>query len=217
MPDLEKLILDWRQRMLGAGIETPVPLDELESHLREDMERQLRSGVGVAQAFESSVRRIGPVAALTTEFAKVSGPKEARRKKLAARCFAALIGLYTLGVGSLLTQEGELSNTERLLGFAGLGMTALMAYAGWRLMPRLVPVIPNRVIRKIFQLAGGVAGVAWVFLFAGFVLPRFEFTLGQLAVALIWGFIPALVMPTAFVGFDKVEGRQIAAADWQKS
>ena len=36
--DLESLIANWRREMLAAGIKTPVPLEELESHLREDID-----------------------------------------------------------------------------------------------------------------------------------------------------------------------------------
>jgi hypothetical protein len=31
--------------MLAAGIETPLPLEELEIHLREEIERQVKSGL----------------------------------------------------------------------------------------------------------------------------------------------------------------------------
>ena len=37
MSDLEQSIAEWRKQMLAAGIETPVPLEELEIHLREDI------------------------------------------------------------------------------------------------------------------------------------------------------------------------------------
>ena len=45
MFDLEKAIADWRRQMLAAGIKTPVPLEELESHLREEIEQQMKSGL----------------------------------------------------------------------------------------------------------------------------------------------------------------------------
>ena len=41
MFDLEKSIKDWRWQMFAAGIETPVPLEELEIHLRDEIERQI--------------------------------------------------------------------------------------------------------------------------------------------------------------------------------
>ena len=44
MFDLEKSIADWRTQMLAAGIKSPVPLEELESHLREEITQQTKSG-----------------------------------------------------------------------------------------------------------------------------------------------------------------------------
>ena len=38
--------------MLAAGIKTPVPLEELESHLREEIEQQTKLGLSEAEAFE---------------------------------------------------------------------------------------------------------------------------------------------------------------------
>jgi len=37
MFSLEKSISEWRRQMLAAGIKTPVPLEELEIHLREEI------------------------------------------------------------------------------------------------------------------------------------------------------------------------------------
>jgi hypothetical protein len=70
MFDLEKSIADWRGQMLAAGIKTPVPLEELESHLREEIERQTKSGLSEAEAFNSAVQKIGQVSLLKTEFKK---------------------------------------------------------------------------------------------------------------------------------------------------
>jgi len=71
MPELETRIAAWRQQMLAAGIQSPVPLDELESHLREDIERRMKSGLGIQQAFEAAARRLGDHKLLKKEFAKV--------------------------------------------------------------------------------------------------------------------------------------------------
>ena len=70
MFDLEEKISEWRQRMLTAGIKSPVPLHELESHLREDVEHQVAAGFAVEQAFEISARKIGTPQTLKTEFAR---------------------------------------------------------------------------------------------------------------------------------------------------
>ncbi len=44
MFDLEESIADWRKQMLAAGIKSPVPPEELEIHLREEIERQMQPG-----------------------------------------------------------------------------------------------------------------------------------------------------------------------------
>jgi len=71
MFDLEKAIADWRRQMLADGIKTPVPLEELESHLREDIERQMKSGSNEQKAFEVSIQRIGQPQAIKREFKKM--------------------------------------------------------------------------------------------------------------------------------------------------
>ena len=59
--------------MLAAGIKSPVPLEELESHLREEIEVQVRSGKNEQQAFEATLSAIGLAKELKTEFAKNRG------------------------------------------------------------------------------------------------------------------------------------------------
>ena len=59
--------------MLASGIKAPVPLDELESHLRDDVERRMRVGATAEQAFEAAVQQIGQAGALNHEFTKAGG------------------------------------------------------------------------------------------------------------------------------------------------
>ncbi len=71
MFDLEQSIEEWRRQMLAAGIQTPVPLEELESHLRDEIERQVKSGLSEPIAFEVSVKQVGQPQSLRNEFKKV--------------------------------------------------------------------------------------------------------------------------------------------------
>jgi len=73
MFDLERSIADWRKQMRAAGIKAPVPLEELEIHLREEIERQTKSGLDAPRAFEVAVQRIGQAKTLKREFKKVGG------------------------------------------------------------------------------------------------------------------------------------------------
>ena len=61
--------------MLAAGVQFPVPLDELESHLREDIEQQVRDGTNEARAFEIAVQHLGQAIPLKREFMKAKNPK----------------------------------------------------------------------------------------------------------------------------------------------
>jgi hypothetical protein len=73
MFDLEQSIAEWRRQMLAAGIKTPVPLEELEIHLRDEIERQIKSGLNEQEIFNSAVQKIGQAGLLKTEFKKAGG------------------------------------------------------------------------------------------------------------------------------------------------
>ena len=59
--------------MLAAGVKAPVPLDELESHLRDEIEQQRSAGLSETEAYETAVLKIGEGGSLKAEFAKTSG------------------------------------------------------------------------------------------------------------------------------------------------
>ncbi len=92
MFNLEQAILDWQRQMLAAGIQTPVPLEELESHLRDEIEQQRKSGLSAQPAFEAAVGQIGPARALKNEFKK--GERTFMKKTLLvlAGIFGVLFG-----------------------------------------------------------------------------------------------------------------------------
>src|SRR3954471_24405351 len=71
MFELDQAIAGWRRQMTADGLKCSGVLDELESHLREEVERQVGSGLDVKQAFCAAIEQLGPPRALTTEFAKV--------------------------------------------------------------------------------------------------------------------------------------------------
>lgn len=75
MFNLESSIVDWRKQMFAAGIKSPVPLEELEIHLRDEIERQMKSGLSAQPAFESAAHRIGQAGSIKSEFAKVDRTK----------------------------------------------------------------------------------------------------------------------------------------------
>jgi len=72
MPDLEQQISAWRSQMLAAGIQSPVPLEELEAHLRDEIQRLTQSGLPEERAFLAAANSLGDGKALRPEFSKVN-------------------------------------------------------------------------------------------------------------------------------------------------
>jgi hypothetical protein len=133
MFDLEQSIAEWRRQMIDAGIKSPVPLDELESHLREELDRRIRSGEGTGRAFEKAVAQFGKFQALKAEFDKI----EQRERKYMKRGLIIGAGIVGVLVGMALVmpavaqyrQIGAMRNGEPWLFLIGSLMTLAGCFA----------------------------------------------------------------------------------------
>ena len=206
MFSLEQTISEWRQQMLAAGIKSPVPLEELEIHLREEIERQMKSGLPKQEAFEISARRIGRPETLRSEFMKAARPDKAQLRRRAGYVYAATLAFYSSAASlAILKQDATLG--QRLLGFSAVLTTVLSVYLAWRIVPRLTPVIGQK-FHGVAGMLGGISGAVWFVAFVYLILPRFDFTPGQLVVAILWATLPTLVLPTvSFLEIEKSEPR----------
>jgi hypothetical protein len=208
MFNLKQSICEWRKQMLAAGIKTPEPLEELEIHLREEIELQIKLGSTGQKAFEIAAGKIGQANPLTQEFKKINGMDKAQLRRRASFAFAAILGFYSFIFARLLIKN-DLTSNERLLGLASVATTLLAVYVVWQIMPRFFPVVANKAVQSAIGIIGGISGMGWIIAFACFILPRFDFTEGQLLVAVSWALVPALVLPTtAFLVLDKSERQQ---------
>jgi hypothetical protein len=97
MFDLEKSIADWRLQMRVAGLKTAVPLEELELHLREDIDRLIESGLGEKAAFELATRQLGQPQILKSEFKK-NGTAAGKKLGIFALAACVLMILHVLYV-----------------------------------------------------------------------------------------------------------------------
>jgi hypothetical protein len=123
MFDLDHAITDWRRQMAAGGISSPEVLDELESHLREDIEQQVRRGTEMQKAFESAVQRLGKPQILRDEFNKSIGMPGRRRKRFVQGfCFASAFFVLVIETWTLV--EFDLGAVERV---AGLCLVAVVA------------------------------------------------------------------------------------------
>jgi len=142
MFNLNQAIAEWRRQMLAAGIKSPVPLEELEGHLRDDIEQQVQSGVDAQQAFENSVQRIGHAAELKSEFKKNCGTKCHTKWSL---LWTGITGLVITPILSLVTP----------FVFHRSALVPL-SHPSWTLW------LPNYVTFTTFTISGLVIGFARV-------------------------------------------------------
>jgi len=129
MFDLEAKIAEWRKQMRAAGVEQGEEIEELETHLREEIERRMRIGATAQEAFELACREVGPASILGAEFDKVSKTK---RRKQMTRTLAILVALFATNFGGamVLPALGRWRDTGTLvLGPPLIGTTLVIAGA----------------------------------------------------------------------------------------
>ncbi|HSY42625.1 MAG TPA: permease prefix domain 1-containing protein [Candidatus Acidoferrum sp.] len=114
MFNLEQSIAEWRKQMLAAGIKSPVPLEELEGHLREEIEAQLQSGMTEGDAFEMAVKQIGKAEKLRAEFGGTNlldwlseKSKKTPKKKYGYKSYlkAGAILLFVIGIANFVVVD----------------------------------------------------------------------------------------------------------------
>jgi hypothetical protein len=74
MFDLDERIRSWRQTLPPALANRPEVAEELESHLRDEVDRLARAGRTPEQAWEAAVAQLGEPATLAAEFDKAHRP-----------------------------------------------------------------------------------------------------------------------------------------------
>jgi len=193
MFNLARTILEWRRQMLAAGIKTPVPLDELESHLRDEIEQQTKSGLSEEEAFQTAVQKIGQARMIQNEFKKVEVTIGDYHWKLARILLLAFSSLFPLLVGSqvLHFKTGsfvEMTPTQKISALAAAMTFSLLAWCG-QLGYRVFPAIPAERMRCAMLYSCFVPTALWWIAFLNFIVPHYNFTTGQFVVTFLWGFL----------------------------
>ena len=93
MFDLDQAIRSWRRHLHRAALLTATDLDELESHLRDEIEEREAEGVAVEAAFHTAVERLGDAESLRREFGK--------NGSVSRRLFAGLRLMFILPLTAL--------------------------------------------------------------------------------------------------------------------
>lgn len=110
--EIDARVAEWRRALSRSATVTDADADELESHLRDQIEELSRRGLDEEEAFLVAVRRLGATDAITAEFAREHGDR--LWKQLVPPTATTLRGhpllemiLFTLGAAAL-TQVGRL-------------------------------------------------------------------------------------------------------------
>jgi hypothetical protein len=193
MFNLDQAILEWRRQMLAADIKSPVPLDELETHLRDEIEQQAKSGLSGAEAFKIAVQKIGQAHRVQNEFKKVEPTKADWHWKLVQILLLAFSSLFPLGVGSQVFyfktgSASQMTPGQKISCLAALMTFSLLAWGG-RLSYRLFPVILAKRIRDAIHYSCFVLVALWWIVFLTIIVPRYDFTACQFVVTFLWAFI----------------------------
>ena len=160
MFNLEQSIAEWRRQMSAGGIKDSNILAELESHLREDVERRMRDGASEEQAFREAVIQVGTAEQLRPEFGKVSR-SQARLSPRAVRIGCAGMAMFLLLTQGWTLLSYDISAAERIAGLVCVTVTAL--YIGF--LPKLNllwPGVPGWGLRRAVGKTWAVFVPAWI-------------------------------------------------------
>jgi hypothetical protein len=196
MFDVERAITEWRRQMLAAGVKTPAPLEELENHLREEIELQIKTSLDDQEAFNLAVRKIGHGRALKLEFRKIAMPIETRFVRLTSIACGFTAGTFLLWIFYNLLFVHETNLAERMMGFIAVAAAIL----SWRYGGILLPAIPHLRLRAATGFLTCLASVGGMLLFINSV-PRFlevpagaDLPVGRLLVVLVWVWTAAAML-----------------------
>ncbi len=193
--NLERGILEWRKRFAHGGIYSAAALDELEDHLREEIEQQIRAGATEESAYHAAVARMGPTDALKTEFAKLK-EKEGWSKLLRICYWIFPTGVLLINTWTLL--EYELTSLEKIVG--GCVLLGFCVYM--MSLPHLLRSLSAGRVTQFARVLKGAANFlwfwpAWVLLEASKLTP---WKMGLVAALVLWCLYAAIAMTCVVYG-----------------
>ena len=233
MFDLNEQIKKWRCGLAQSEACDKSDIDELESHLREEIERLISLKLSDEEAFWVAAHRIGDTEALAGEFAKINWTGMLRRRVfwMAAGILAYLFASYLANTASqvCLFLAGLVGVRSYGLGLIGvlsnlaiLGLLVFLfcaAYRHNRNVMRLSRWLDNFIMRIIF-VVGLIAAVvalnaARIFFSTAMLRTMSVQEYGQMAV--VWAYlhllIPVLMVVILMVVLVRFRSSDFSAVD----
>ncbi|MEL5991985.1 permease prefix domain 1-containing protein [Microbacterium phosphatis] len=180
---IEAQIAQWRQYVLRRQAISPADVDELEDHLRAQVDDLTASGLDASEAFLVAIRRLGDVDAMSSEYAREHSDRMWKQLALtpaadapAARAWVEPVVVIAAGLGAGialkialavagLTTHGNPDDAAAAAVLRTLSLYVapfLIAYLGWK---RRLP------LRAILGVTAGVAGIALALALLPFTRP----------------------------------------------
>jgi hypothetical protein len=217
MFNLEQSIATWRKQLLAAGIKSPVPLEELELHLREEVERLVRSGIRQQQAFEEALLKIGPPRELKAEFSKGSRLRNILGMELMkesphsiwviALCLLVFSLIFSIAVIGRLSETQVMTFPEYMSAITGVLVSDLLFCSGF-LGRRIFPIIPSKPAR----MAIGAFLTLLIGLLMMIFLTRINYDIGRFLAAFCWAFfVPMGALSGLIFGLEIAAQKKIAS------
>jgi hypothetical protein len=178
MFNLEQTIAEWRRQMLAADIKSPVPLEELESHLRQDIAALVLAGKPEPEAFQLAAARLGSPASVRIEFDKIKGG-QIRSVKIGSLLWlsAVIVMAALLARGLFAGRMNPLMFAHILAMTAGYGAAFLIGIFGicsvcWGLFDCLSPIRQRSLGRAIYLFSHVALGLVIVGMMIGLPLSK---------------------------------------------
>ncbi|MGA2555379.1 MAG: permease prefix domain 1-containing protein [Verrucomicrobiota bacterium] len=183
-----------------------MPLDELESHLRDEIEQQVKSGLSEAEAFKTAIQKIGRAHLVQHEFKKVESRWEGLEWKLTEILLVVGPVLASLGMGRSVLLNRGMTPGQKMSCLAAFATFTLLVWGG-RLGYRVFPVIRARRMRN----AIGISTFVLLLVLFLVVLQRHDYTVGQLPVAVVWGWVtPMGAWAGLYCGIETAARKKLA-------
>ena len=207
MFNLEEAIRVWRRQLAAGGALSPEALEELEGHLREEVEVQERAGLEARAAFDAAVRQLGQATVLEMEFAK-SGASEGKRLAVQIACIGCAVFVLVVTAWTVLLLEMNPLNS--VIGPSLVSVVSI--YIGF--LPALFRRLSGQRAFLYGMKGAGIFSTVWV-IWLVFGANIFHFAIGLPLQMLSWSLFAAYAMtaltamhfdaggePTAFAGLN---------------
>jgi len=188
MFNLENAIRIWRRQLAEGGITSVEILEELESHLREEVDEQIRCGKAPEEAFKSALRQMGHSRELSAEFSKLPAGREEKPKYLTTFCFVAAV-FIAINVAPMFKELAANASIGSVPGVTG--MLAIIAYLV--ALPFCYRRLPSKRRPAVaWALSFGTLLIHfWILLALLSALNLVQVKLGEITVQLFWSAVPA--------------------------